>query len=153
MSISQDTKLRFFGRNPLSAYALGIINAICNSLRHINTGEEMVAVAAALTDSIKSGWMKARAVTRSRANPSICRLLGKRNESIKSPPATDHPEIFNGVDGRPKIFTSQPYNLSYECMKGIVDFCEANGLRADVLATSWHYYGRTLLIEYQKNES
>jgi hypothetical protein len=65
---------------------------------------------------------------------------------LRVQPWLDHVAVWN-KNGRPAVFTSQPYGLCWEALCGLVDFCRQNGLEAKVDASgSWHYPGSTVLI-------
>lgn len=65
-------------------------------------------------------------------------------------PGDDHMKTWL-QDGTPVAFTSQPYDLSLRELKGIVEHCEKHGLTVHIRGESWHYPGRTMLVEYRRS--
>jgi hypothetical protein len=87
------------------------------------------------------------------------RLAGRRHKppfyvcDHCSPPGTDHPWLFLR-DGKPALFVSQPYTLSWDEMQRLVDWCRERGLRVDLSADeSWHFPGRTLAVRIARSEA
>jgi hypothetical protein len=66
-------------------------------------------------------------------------------------PGKDHLSEWVQNDKTTKI-VMQPYNLSYEAMKEMVEYCEKRGLRADISADSWHFPGRTIRVDITLNK-
>lgn len=68
------------------------------------------------------------------------------------PPGSDHNTMLL-KDGKVNEFIMQPYELSFENMKKLVDYCGHNGLRADVTNwAAWYYPGVALAIVLTKND-
>jgi hypothetical protein len=67
------------------------------------------------------------------------------------PVANDHVSLWLR-DGEPHVYVSQPYGLTLNDMRALVEFCDAHGLDAAVTAGSWHFPGETLLIEITRRE-
>lgn len=64
----------------------------------------------------------------------------------------DHVDAFER-DGLPIMLTEEPYRLEFNAICKIVEFCKKHGLKATMDAwKSWHCPGRTILIEYTKND-
>ena len=89
----------------------------------------------------------------------VGRLVGRRHRppfyvcDHCNPPGTDHPWLFLR-NGKPTLFVSQPYTLSWDEMQRLVDWCRERGLRADVSADeSWHFPGRTLAVRIARPEA
>jgi hypothetical protein len=79
----------------------------------------------------------------------IYRLLGRKTRSDE-PPGTDHPSLWN-KDGKPELFISQPYGLSWGKLRELVAFCETHGLEVNMDAgTSWYFPGRSLRVVFRK---
>ena len=95
-----------------------------------------------------------------RAQSHVCiyRLLGEKkclhNEENESPilsiPGQDHLSEWTKDKITEKII-SQPYNLSFEQLKDMILFCQDNRLRVDFSGFSWHFPGRTFLVEFAKD--
>lgn len=97
---------------------------------------------------------------RSKGVACVGKLLGRRcgqhNYSdpfcnIHSPPAADHVELYNR-GGKPEVYVSQPYGLSWESLQKLVEFCKAHGLEAEIDTGSWHFPDTTLLVQIKRLE-
>src|SRR5699024_1940126 len=64
-------------------------------------------------------------------------------------PLSDHARLWN-KDGKPFSYTSEPYNLSKNDMKKLMDHCEKYGLDFHISNNSFHYPAGTLFIEIKK---
>lgn len=122
-------------------------------------GDSLDLANRAFAEAVAEGWRDLFIMSegvKSRRTPHVClsRLKGERCRPMEcsSPggiPGKDH--VSEWVKNRKTIMiVSQPYRLSYEDMMKTVEFCEANGLRADVSADSWYFPGRTLLVVYRQ---
>jgi hypothetical protein len=61
-------------------------------------------------------------------------------------PAADHTSLWN-KDGKPYVYVSQPYQLSWEPLLEVVKFGERWGLSIDIKPwPSWHFPSRVLSI-------
>lgn len=94
---------------------------------------------------------------RQQSHVCVSRLQGKSKcpNSPENPcfspdfPGKDH--VTEWVkEGKTVKIISQPYYLSFEDMKKLIQYCDKNGLRADISAHSWHFPGRTILIDLSK---
>ena len=57
----------------------------------------------------------------------------------------DHTEVLLTDNGA--VFVSQPYELRWEALQQLVEWCKERGLRADLSAwESWHFPGRTAAV-------
>ena len=92
------------------------------------------------------------------AHVCLYRLLGRERcpNSYEHPcdspniPGRDH--LSEWVkDGKTAKIVMQPYHLSFEEMKELVEFCEERGLRADIFAESWHFSGKTIRVDVTVN--
>lgn len=112
------------------------------------------AHAEATADLKRADWARSRGVQESGGRPCIGRLSGRPSDHNQSdhqcnPPKGDHCSLWM-KDGRPEVFVSQPYELSWAGLQETVAFCQANGLRADVISwPSWHFPGSVLTVEYR----
>ncbi|NUM45378.1 MAG: hypothetical protein HUU38_11795 [Anaerolineales bacterium] len=85
----------------------------------------------------------------------VSRLKGERcpGEKCHSPvciPGMDHVSEWR-KDGKTESIVSQPYRMNLKTLKETVEFCETNGLDAEIsVDESWHFPGATLFIEYKK---
>jgi hypothetical protein len=88
---------------------------------------------------------------------SIRRLVGKRrvpwsndpNVMPNEPPGDDHGNLYL-KDGKPALYLSQHYALTYEKLQAVVKFCERWGLEASIdgLQSTW-FPGLTIAIRYE----
>jgi hypothetical protein len=89
------------------------------------------------------------------AHVCVYRLKGERcpDEFCDSPtciPGMDHGSEWER-DGNTFVIVSQPYRFSYRVVKQTVEFCEANGLAADISTRpSWHFPGAVLTVTYKR---
>jgi len=90
-------------------------------------GEADTAFAEAMSDIWRE--RETMGLHRSSGIPHPPRLLGKHPLLLKVQPWLDHVAVWN-KNGRPAVFTSQPYGLCWEALCGLVDFCRQNGLEA-----------------------
>ncbi|MEW5933419.1 MAG: hypothetical protein AB1816_07550, partial [Bacillota bacterium] len=120
------------------------------------------AFAEACWEDVRESWQRRRGDVRmSAGHVCVARLLrGRctnwspfRGETCESPPCippgADHVELYVS-GGRPQVFVSQPYDLGWNTLVRLVQFCLRWGLAADVSTESWHFPGRTLLVEIRK---
>jgi hypothetical protein len=80
----------------------------------------------------------------------VIRLLGKRGQygyMDHRPPGTDHESLWN-KDGKPAVFVSQPYGLTWETLQELVEFCKAKGLAFEVDTGGWHFTTACLLVTF-----
>jgi hypothetical protein len=73
-------------------------------------------------------------------------------ELAPPPPADDHGRLYV-KNGRPQFYLSQPYGLSFENLKQIIQYCDEWGLEASIdgLQSNW-YPGDTIAVLYQKKQ-
>ena len=65
------------------------------------------------------------------------------------PPGCDHPRLWI-KDGKPYVFTFEPYRLSLRDLRELVAYCDRLGLAAEISGQSWHNAGDTFLIELRR---
>jgi hypothetical protein len=68
------------------------------------------------------------------------------------PPACDHPKLLL-KNGSPKRFTSEPYGLGMDELERMIKYARKHNLRFCVRAESPHFLGRTVLVEWECDES
>lgn len=69
----------------------------------------------------------------------IEKLKGKRPPVSKIPPASDHLTLW-GKGGKPSLLASQPYKLSLDDLRQIVEHCDDLNLDVEIGAgLSWHF--------------
>ena len=115
---------------------------------------DLVGRAFAEVDSgITKKWMT-KGLRRSSGSQSYLRLLGKKPhpQSIRTLPRfADHTDLWI-KNGRPFLWTTQPYGLDDPGIKelaGLIDL----GLDARISAhRSWHFPGSTVMVELKKNK-
>jgi hypothetical protein len=115
------------------------------------------AYAEATTEFTKENYAKSHHVKQANENYHVCptRLTKLRctstlrNPCFEKVPSGDH--VTEWKQGRQtKIITSEPYGLAFHQLRELVSFCDSSGLQADISADSWHFPGRTLLVEMRK---
>lgn len=155
MTVKQETRHanRFMGR-PSPAYlkALAALQELAaESLDSVDR-----VYAEATTQLTENQWIKRQSVHRSKASPCIrrithgaCLTATRMEHCICQPPGSDHVDLWI-KDGKARVYTSQPYELSWEELQEMVDFCRHDGLQADISLGAWHFPGRTMLIEYRR---
>jgi hypothetical protein len=113
-----------------------------------------------LKEHFQNKYPMGKRLKRSRGVACVGKLLGKRcgqhnyyqlHCETHQPPAADHVELYNR-NGKPEVYVSQPYGLSWESLKNLVSFCETHGLEAEIDTGSWHFPDNTLLVEIKKAE-
>lgn len=77
----------------------------------------------------------------------------KRDEAQACfPPGSDHVSLWYKAE-EPVALVSEPYQLSYSALRGILRCCDENGLTVRINAQdSLHFPGRTLYVEYRPVE-
>ena len=59
----------------------------------------------------------------------------------------DHPRLwFKEGTRRAMVYTCEPYGLSRDRLRTIIDHCDEHGLDIDIEGGSWHFPGRTALV-------
>lgn len=111
------------------------------------------ACAASLSEPKFESFQKAYpGLTLSKSN-CVMLLVGRHDHGQKwgdcSPPGNDHGMLYN-VDGKPKYYISQPYDIHHGTMAEMVDFAKKHGLRFMITGASWHFPGRTVLVIWEK---
>jgi hypothetical protein len=99
-------------------------------------------------------WAELRGLKKAGGHPCINRLLGKRcngwGDEPCFPPYSDHLTMWNR-DGRPYCLVSQPYGLTNEQVKEILNFCKDKGLTIDIDTwPAWHFPGRVLHVLFRR---
>ena len=65
----------------------------------------------------------------------------------------DHSDLFN-KNGRPHVFTFQPYGLRWDTVRALVAKCTELGLALDILTwPAWHYPGAVLFCTVRRDET
>jgi excisionase family DNA binding protein len=149
--------VRSFSDHPSEIYLL-----VVETIRTLMAKEGLDAAYRAFSEA---AWKRIREEVMHGFKPKglahICvqRLLGKKRcpDSYEHPcnspdmPGRDH--LSEWVqDGKTSKIVSQPYNLSYETLKELVEYCEKRGLRADISAESWHFPGKTIRVDFSLNK-
>ena len=150
MSRPEDWFARGNDRTPAYLSAVAALKALPADLRER-------AVAEASADDLRDAWIKSRRVRKAPPGTNYWgRLVGKtqseqgrigRNERL---PGDDHTSLWLEGD-EPVIYVSQPYQLSFEELRNIVQACSDNALSVQVSSRpSWHFPGRVLMLEYTR---
>lgn len=113
------------------------------------------AFAEVIGDHRRERWAKVHGLRQSGGYQLIRRLAGASGcERCAGgdcrPPGADHDSLWN-KDGKPAVFVTQPYRLSWDSMVRMVDYCRQHALEADISADrSWHFPGWTVAVEYRR---
>ncbi|MBI4377240.1 MAG: hypothetical protein HY549_12420 [Elusimicrobia bacterium] len=84
----------------------------------------------------------------------VQRLWGKQCD-LKDcvPPSGDHDSLWLR-DGKPAVYLTQPYGLTWETMRRLMAFCERHGLKADIDTwPSFHFPGQVLSVQLSKKDA
>ena len=113
------------------------------------------ACADATWEDNKKSFVKSKGLREAKSQ-SIERLIGKHSKSLlESPspavlPGDDHPSLWL-KNGKPHVYISQPYELSIEDLKELVEFCERHSLNLHVSTwPAWHFPGSVLNVKVTK---
>jgi excisionase family DNA binding protein len=141
--------------NKASSIYLQVVEIIRTLVDHEGLGNAYRAFAEATWRRIQEEVM-AGYKPKGLAHVCVHRLLGKK----RCPDSLDHPNIPGQdhlsewvMDGKTVKIVMQPYHLTYESMKELVEHCENRGLRADIFAESWHFSGKTIRIDITINHT
>lgn len=127
--------------------------AAVEALRKLPADDRTRAYAEASASEARVDWLAKRKVRPSRAR-SWQALLGRQHWSdcFKRLPGQDHAEMFIR-DGKPAILTFQPYHLSFDTLRALVETCVRNGLRFDIdTRASWYFPGAVALVEVTRTD-
>lgn len=105
---------------------------------------------AKLSDTYYKLFVRAHKVKRSTRLPCANALIKGQCHSVDLHikchlPHSDHTDVWIR-QGKPYCITTQPYSLSSEKLKDMLEFCEEWGLEFTVSGLSWHYPGWTSLV-------
>lgn len=116
-------------------------------------GEDAVsrAFAEASAEARAEDFAKSRGLKRSGGRLCVHRLSGRQCDLRDCvPPAGDHDTLWLR-HGKPALYLAQPYQLEWEDLKRLVEFCAANGLRAGVDTwPSFHFPAHVLSVHITK---
>ena len=109
---------------------------------------------AEVSSGITKKWVT-KGLRRSSGSQSYLRLLGKKPnpQSIRTLHRfADHTDLWI-KNGRPFLWTTQPYSLTDAGIKGLAGLIDL-GLDATISThRSWHFPGSTVMIELQKSKA
>jgi len=145
------------------ALAHPLVSKALSALRQVPGAADRIA-AEVLSEGTREIWRRQGSQTPkelqyTQAKGHIClrRLLGKRcsynshQEPPCQPPGSDHPSLWNQA-GKPVCFVFQPYSLSGENLAALTDLCRKHNLTMSISGqASWHFPGRTILVELMRN--
>jgi len=150
---------RYFKSDPSEKYkkAVAILQELLEAEGY---GVVNRAYAEVVADSVRENFASSGIKQRTTGHVCIHRLLGKPRcpnnaynfcTSPSGLPGNDHPTEWVGEDGKTKCIVCQPYGLSYDQIKAVVEFCERHGLEASISAIlSWWFPGWTVSLIYKK---
>jgi excisionase family DNA binding protein len=144
--------------NKASSIYLQVVEIIRTLVDHEGLDNAYRAFAEATWRRVESEVMRGYK-PKGRGHVCVHRLLGRKRcpDSFEHPcdspniPGQDHLSEW-AMGGKTAKIVMQPYHLSYESMKELVEYCESRGLRADVCAESWHFSGKTIRVDITLNE-
>ena len=118
-------------------------------------GEDAVsrAFAEASAEARFGDFARSRGLKLSDGRLCIHRLSGRQCD-LKDcfPPVGDHDTLWIR-DGKPAVYLAQPYQLEWEELKGLVEFCVKNGLRAGVDTwPSFHFPAHVLSVHITRRD-
>lgn len=96
-------------------------------------------------------FMENHGVTPAESGHCIMRLLGKHcngNHSSHNPPGTDHPRLWL-KDGKPYLFTIEPYDMDFTELSEMILFCNEHGFTVSAHGCSMHKPGGTVLFIFK----
>jgi hypothetical protein len=132
------------------------VNAMANLAASEGVDAANRAYAEATTVLTKENYAKTRDVKPTHPYHACpTRLLKLRcadswdNPCFEKVPSGDHVTEWK-QGAQTKIITSEPYGLAFHQLRELVSYCDSSGLQADISADSWHFPGRTLLVEMRK---
>lgn len=149
---------KFFGNNPLSEKGQTAFKAMQELLEAEGSDPVHKIYAEVIHEYREQAYAKRYGLTKSSVQRNcLCRLVGKQCPWMYGRPSTgciqfegiDHFSLWNRK-GKPFVYVSQPYGVSLDDMKSIVQVCEAHGLVASIDAHSWWYPDSTVLVEIHK---
>lgn len=106
--------------------------------------------------STRKEWAARRKLKQCRGRVCTCRLLGVRHRLVDYrnclPPEADHCSLWN-KDGRPEILLSEPYPISLNKVRAMVEFADQHGLCFHIHADGFWFPSQTLRIEWTRKEA
>lgn len=116
------------------------------------------ALAEATCEVRRKVWAQREGVKESTGHVCVARLLGKRCRMSSStprrgevppcrPPGADHPKLWLR-NGKPAIYTFEPYVMELNTLRELVNFCDRWGL--DLEIRGWpgaHFPGHVVWVE------
>jgi hypothetical protein len=126
-------------------------------------GEDVAnrAFAEAVSDDRKTAFLKSGGVKMVRGKPPCFYRLKKEScpdahsqadysKCVLRSPIADHIYEFT-KNGKTHSLVAQPYEITHEEIDKAVQFCKANDFRMKITASdSWHFPGKTLLVEFRR---
>lgn len=64
----------------------------------------------------------------------------------------DHYGLYKGLDNKPALYASQPYQLNSEGLTDLINLCEKYGLSFNVSPYSWYFPTGTIMVEVRLKE-
>jgi hypothetical protein len=108
------------------------------------------------SEELTKAYIERNNVKRSKGSNSIQRLTGRKicgtsRGCYCRVPASDHAKLWI-KDGKPYSYTFEPYGLSMEQSKALINFCEKHDCTFRVDNCSPHFPTGTLFVEIKRNE-
>lgn len=118
------------------------------------------AYAEATWDHAKATYLSSRGLKPTSGDINLTRLIGKPvrdrdgglHNRVWDQGWMDHISLLM-KDGKPKVFISQPYQLTLEDMRQLINTCDTYGLKAMVsTGPSWHFPSSVLTVEVRRKD-
>lgn len=147
--------MRTFMSNPSNAYKK-LVTSIQQLMKEEGLDSVIRAYAEATCERHQEQYIKKYGLKASNSHACIGRLINKRCSTDGVPcrlPGGDHVSLWL-KDGKPEVYISQPYHLSLDNMRAIVEFCDRYRLTVDISTwPSWHFPGAVLTVEVKRADA
>lgn len=119
-----------------------------------NAGVDIESVFAEVQEKTrKKTWTAGRLKESPARHLDLNAMVGRKSDALHPliPLGDDHRSIWLNEHGNVVRYVFQPYGLSHKQILGNVELCDRLGLEMHISAAkSWHYAGKTLLVELRK---
>lgn len=108
-----------------------------------------IAYSETVREKEKQYFIQSYKLKESKGRICIHRLTGKKcthNLVDCIPPGSDHSHLWL-KNGKPYMFTSQPYSLEHKELVMLIDYCNKNGLHLHITGMKqWHCPGKVFTV-------
>lgn len=134
-------------------------DSVVDSLMSMTSGENAVdadrAIAEGLESYLRDSFLQAASLKVSKKYPCLRELAGIRCDHMNHrkclPSGCDHTTVLASTKGTNGIIVTQPYlsSLSVDKLAEMKKFCDEIGIHMTIgVSSSWHFYGKTVLIGF-----